>query len=184
MAMDLWQMLASSGAGFRSGAGIYSGIEADRAASYTADSLDVSGGQAVAASQRTAQEEERRAKLLQSRAQAVAAASGAGASDPTVVDIISQIAGQGAYRSQIALYDGLEQQRLLRAKADAARYQGKSARVASEIGAITSAGKTFFDKYGGGGPSASNAPMSGGAFGWGADDPVAAAAYNTYGAGP
>lgn len=149
---ELWKMFQPAAAGMRAGATIYGGYQQKAAADLSASGLESAGDQAVAASQRRAQEELRRSKLLSSRALAVAAASGAGASDPTVVDIISGIAGEGAYRSELALYEGREAKRAMDAKADAARYQGKQARGASYINAATSFGKTMFDKYGGGGP--------------------------------
>lgn len=180
MAYDDFFKSGMLGSGFGLGALIAGGYQQRDAANLAAEGIDIAGGQYVAASQRSAQEQERKTKLLTSRAQAVAAASGAGGSDPTVVDIISNIAGEGAYRSMIALYEGKEAQRAAAAKADAARYAGKSAVTEGYIKGIAGVGRTFFDKYGGGGPTA-RADTN---YGWDTTDYGSGSAYNLYGAGP
>ncbi len=144
------------------GSHIGSGIAANRAGQFAGAQGDMAAGQVEAASQRTAVDVTRRANLLQSKALANAAASGGGASDPTVMDTVSRIAGEGAYRSQLALYEGSDQARALRLRADTARYQGALGERAGYIGAVGSALKggatllgkgssTLFSKYSGGG---------------------------------
>jgi hypothetical protein len=173
--MNLWQLFGGmTGAGLKSGAQIYGGFQANDAAIYAADNAEIAGGQAVAASQRKAQEELKRSRYIQSDALAKAAASGAGASDPTVVDIISRIAGEGAYRSSLALYEGAEANRAYQIKADNLRYEGKAARSAAIVNGLTGFGATFFNKYGGGGPTGSSFTGSNGMgageadpYGWG-----------------
>lgn len=160
--------VASSAMG--AGANIGAGLSSRNAANYQAEQLDQAAGQQRAASQRAAYDETRRSTLLQSRAQAVAAASGGGASDPTVVDLVSRIAGEGSYRSQLALYQGSEAARALEGRADAARFQGKQAARAGYIGAFSSVLKgasSLFDKYGKGAP---------GGMGYGSADPTTAGA--------
>lgn len=76
---------------------------------------DQQAGQELAASQYANQEEQRRAAFLHSRALSLAAASGAGASDPTAVQILSGITAEGAYRGAMELYQGEEKARYLRA---------------------------------------------------------------------
>lgn len=78
----------------------------------------------VASAQRAMLEERRQAQLLQSRALAVAGASGAGVSDKTVVDVIAGIAAEGSYRQSIALYEGMERSRQLRVGAQIRREGG------------------------------------------------------------
>lgn len=119
-------------------------------------------GQEVAVAQRRAIEERRQSQLLQSRALAVAAASGAGASDPTIVHLISQISGDGAYRAAVALYDGEEKARQLRLKSDASRYEAaaalaggeaqKSAYNVSAMSSLLQGAGTLYTRYGMGGP--------------------------------
>lgn len=134
------------------------GAAQQQAAEYEARQMEVGAGQAIAASQRAAQEQRRQAKLVASRALALAAASGAGAADPTVVDIIGDITGEGAYRAAVALYEGEEQARTMRAQAKATRYGGavaeaggRTQRQAAQIGAFGSllAGAgSLYEKYG------------------------------------
>lgn len=83
--------------------------------------------QEVASSQRAALEEERRSRIVQS---AVVARAQGGAGDPTVVDILSDLADEGAYRSAVALYEGQERARQARMGATAARYEASGYRRA------------------------------------------------------
>lgn len=107
-----------------------SGLEEQLARQYEAEQLKVDAGQAVAAAQRDAMEQRRQGELLQSRAIALAAASGGGVTDPSVVKLLSSNAGEIAYRSAVAIYRGEDEARSLNAKAAAALYSG--ARAADE----------------------------------------------------
>lgn len=137
------------------GGQVAGGIAANNAAKYTAQQQEIAGSQGLAASQRTAFSETRRASLVGSRARAVAAASGAGATDPTVVNIEGDIAGQGEYNALSALYEGQEAKRTGDANAALTRFEGKQAKTAAFIGAgstLLKGGTSLYDKYGGGGP--------------------------------
>lgn len=133
------------------------------AAEFEAAQLEQQAGQAEAASQRTSFEEGRKSTLVQSRALALAAASGAGASDPTTIKIISGIASEGAYRQNVALYEGEEKARQLRLGAMADRISGDIGAAASlaqgraielhAAGAALSSGASLYAKYGYGAPS-------------------------------
>lgn len=134
---------------------IAGGVQARRAAEFQAKQAEYNAGQSRAASHLAAADQERRARLVASRAQAVAAASGAGASDPTVMDIISGIAKEGSYRSRLALYEGEDRARTLETQAQALRYGGRGARNAGVISGVTSllkGGTSLYEKYGKGGP--------------------------------
>lgn len=74
---------------------------------------------------RAAQDDILKARTVNSTALARAAASGAGASDPTVMAVLSRTAGEGAYRSALSMYEGEAQARLDRLRAAALRYQGE-----------------------------------------------------------
>lgn len=117
-------------------------------------------GQVQAGAQRTAEDIGRQATLVNSAAIARAAASGAGASDPTVMNIVARTSQEGAYRQAQALYEGEAKARLDRLRAQAARYEGdtvmadaEAARRASMLGAsstvLTGGVKSLsmFDKY-------------------------------------
>lgn len=131
------------------------------AAQYQAAQLEQNAGQAIASSQIAGAEQQRQARLLTSRALAVAAASGGGATDRTITDVISNIAGEGAYRSAVALYQGEEKARMLRMEAEGKRYEASMAidsanarasayRTAATSSLLSGAG-SLFGKYGMGG---------------------------------
>lgn len=114
-----------------------------QAAAFEAAQLRESAGQAQAAGQYAAADAALRSKLVASRALAVAAASGGGASDPTVVSAIAGVAGEGAYRQALALYQGDERARELLTSADAAEYRGAvraSGQGRAAIGDVVNAG--------------------------------------------
>jgi hypothetical protein len=141
------------------------GMQAKRADDFAASQARVNAGQAQAASQRQAYEVNKQTQLAESRALAVAAASGGGASDPTVVSIIAGLHAEGAYQRSIALYGGDEQARALNAKADALEYEGDSAQwnsILSGGGQLAKAtasgfssqaqGESLLRRFGGDGP--------------------------------
>ena len=100
--------------------------------------LDQNAGQVEAASHRAAMDQDRQSQMLQSRALAVAGASGAGAMDPTVLRIIGGIAKEGALASEMELYNGKSQAQAMRLQADATRYQGsQTAKAARTTGFAT-----------------------------------------------
>lgn len=140
-------------------------VTAERArveAQFEADQLNQNAGQAIAASQVAAQEQLRQARLVQSRAIAVAAAGGGGVSDDTIMRLISRNAGEGAYRASVALYQGEEKARQLRMAATTRLYEGDlnaesqlakaDAYDTSAMGGLISGGGSLFAKYGMGGP--------------------------------
>ncbi|MHB0965498.1 MAG: hypothetical protein ACYC36_03500 [Bellilinea sp.] len=138
---------------------------------FQAAQLDDQANNAVATAQRSARDETRRAELIASRALAVAAASGGGASDPTVVHIISDIKGEGAYRSSVAMYQGEERSRQLKIGASAKRYEGsiaaqagldkQSAYKTNAFGSLASGALSLYGKYGKGGPKGGSDPDGG-----------------------
>lgn len=142
----------------------------DIAADYEARQLEHQAGQVVAISQREALDERKKARLLESRALALAAASGGGASDPTIVKIMSDIAGEGAYRAQTALYEGAEESRRLMKGAEARRMGGTmagqsalsmaKAREIASVGTLFSGAGSLYAKYGMG--NQTNTSQSGG----------------------
>jgi hypothetical protein len=173
---------------------VKAGRAARQAAEFEAEQLRQNAGQAQAAGQYAAEDVAMRTKLLTSRALAVAAAGGGGASDPGVVSAIAGIAGEGAYRQALALYGGDERARDLRSAADSAEYRGRlteSNERRAAIGRTVSAGasavrgsaqtrsllrdyesQSLRSKYGGAGPSQINADgnmRNDYAWDWGAD---------------
>ncbi|PJF23515.1 MAG: hypothetical protein CUN56_00515 [Phototrophicales bacterium] len=124
---------------------------------YQAKQLKQQAGQERASAQREMAEEQRRKKLIASRARAQAAASGASA-----LDVLSNIAGielEGDYRSRVAAYEGEEVAKGLEHRADASLYEGqlelasarrraKSAKRRAVIDVASSIGGKLYDRYG------------------------------------
>ena len=101
-------------------------------------------GQERATAQRAAMEQRRQGRLLSSRALARAAASGAGAGDPTVELILGDIGAEGEFRAKSELFIGEERARGFETQADLLIFEseqerrgGRTARKASERQAFT-----------------------------------------------
>lgn len=127
------------------------GQAAQKAAAFEAAQADQQAGQVRAQSQRVAEEERRKTRVLQSRTQALAAASGAGAQDPTVVNLDAQIGATGEYNALSALYEGENKARGYEMQADAARYEGAQTKKAYQMKGLTTAlsgGSSLFQRYG------------------------------------
>lgn len=128
------------------------GASRDREAQFEAVQLEQRAGQLRAAGGRAAMEERRRAQLAGSALQARA---GGGGSDPTVVKLAEDIAGEGEYRALAALYGAEDRAVGDELQAVGKRYSGKDARRAGNIGAgasLLEGGYGMYSKYGGGGP--------------------------------
>lgn len=101
------------------------GIQASQAAAFQAAQLFNKANNAAGAGQRAAYNAQLQTDQLASRALAVAAGSGGGASDPTVINTIARIQSEGAYRQAVALYQGQSNADELRLQGQATTYQGK-----------------------------------------------------------
>ncbi len=129
-----------------------------------AQALELKAGQERAVSQRAAIEQRRRGALVSSRARSLAAASGAGALDPTVVGIMGDLETETEIRTLTALYEGEETARgleygalLERAGGEgqlfAARAGARASRAAADRsfltagGTLISGGASLYDKY-------------------------------------
>jgi hypothetical protein len=98
-----------------------------------ADNLESKAGQERAVAQQQAMAEAQRGRLVSSRAQAVTAASGAGALDPTVNDIMAGINQESELRQKSALYTGEEKARGLEYGAVLERAGGAGTLWAGEV---------------------------------------------------
>jgi len=127
------------------------GALAEQVGRYTAASKRQEANQAIGESQLSAEEAQRQSDYVASRALAVAAASGGGASDPTVVNILSRIAGEGAYRKSVALYEGQSKAQALRSEANIAEAGGTAEKRGRYIGAastLMSGGSSLYSRFG------------------------------------
>lgn len=145
--------IASVGGSIVSGLGqMQAGRAANASAKFQAAQLEQRVGQERAAAQRQAIEERRKAAFAISRGQAVAAASGGGATDPTVLDVTGGVAAQGEYNALSALFEGEERARGAQLQATATRMEGKQAKKAGMIGGLGTiaggVGQTLYMRYG------------------------------------
>lgn len=129
-----------------------------------AKAMEQQAGQERASSQREALEARRQAKLVQSRARALAAAGGGDTSDPTVVNLLGDIDTEGELRALTALYQGEEKAKGLEYQAQVTKMGGiadynvakskANAALVSTAGSIISQGSSLYAKYGMGGAQA------------------------------
>lgn len=139
--------------GLMSAEGTLAAGEGEKEAAYAeANQMETQAGQVRAQSQRAAVEDRRQGRLAQSRAQALAAASGAGATDPTVLNIIGDLEKEGEYRALSDLYAGDSQAQSLEYGAKVRRKTGKQIQGAYQMqaaGTLAQTGSSLFAKYGG-----------------------------------
>ena len=105
------------------------------AAQYEAAQMRQNAMQAQAIGSVRAQTAANNSLVAQSHALAVAAASGGGALDPSVVNVISKLAGEGSLAAQTEVYNGNEVARQTNNKADATVYAGGLKQYAGQIDA-------------------------------------------------
>lgn len=150
------------------------------AARFAGDQMRMNASDAIGASDRTAYDIQRQADYIASTQLARAAASGGGASDPTVMNLIARTKGEAAYKQAIALYEGQSRARSLRMGAAGEEFtgrdemrQGRLAAFGASIGSasvLAKGGVSLYTKYGGGGPSKVNdETFGGGGTGYGFD---------------
>lgn len=141
-----------------------------------ANRYDSSANQEEGAAQRKASEIKRQNKLIQSKATAINAANGGSSADKNFSDLITNMEGEGEYAALTSLFDGSNRANNLRNeavnlrnKATMTRFEGREARKAGNMGAVTSIlgsankGATFYAKYNN--PSPNSTPVNNGASG-------------------
>jgi hypothetical protein len=161
--MPVIAMVAMAASAAVSAAGTIAAGNAQRATlDNQAAQMNQQAGQERAVAQRNAYAQQKNTEYALSRAQAVAAASGGGADDPTVGKVESDIAGQGEYNSLTALYSGEEKARGLEYGAQNKLLEGESAHDSGVIGGVTTLlssaakGASMYSNYGNGGPTPSS----------------------------
>lgn len=113
-------------------------------------SLHQKANEDAAAAQRVQITQNRRTDLALSRAQAVGAASGTDATSPDIINTEGEIAQQGAYNAQSALYEGQAKARTSNYQADIDLFQARRVQQAlpfqqagTVLSGISSFGKLF-----------------------------------------
>jgi hypothetical protein len=137
---------------------------------YSAKIQDQKAMEERAVAQRKAFEHRREEKFAQSTLQARAAASGAGATDPTIIKLGSDIAGRAEYYALSQMASGESaaiarenQAKLDRYSASNQRQQAKSAMMGGFLGAasgVLSGASSAFGKFGGGSFSVGGLPSA------------------------
>lgn len=119
-------------------------------AEFKARQLEQQAQEERAAAQREAMKERRKEQLTQSRLQAVSAASGGGTTDPTVVGLASDIAGEGEQQALMQFALGENRARGREMQAEASRMSGQAAQTGSYFsaaGGLLSGGSSLYTKY-------------------------------------
>lgn len=136
-------------------------------ANYQADQITQNAGQQKASGQAAALNQDTNTSLTLSRARAVAAASGGSMNDSSIVQIMSNIAAEGGYRSNVARYQGDTQSNAMVNQAAATRMGGSIANQGANIAALSTvmsgaAGSySMYNKYGFGSAGSANTNASG-----------------------
>lgn len=146
------EALAIGGSVLKAGGTIFSSRSQAKSLKKEARQLDTQAGLERASSQRESIEERRQSRLLSSRGLAVAAGSGGGADDPTVVNLLANIEGEGEYRALTALYNGDQRALGLEGEAKARRKEAKNVKTAGLINAASTligaaSSKSMYDRY-------------------------------------
>lgn len=117
---------------------IAAGKAAKKDQDFQAVQLDQKANEERASATRVAAQSRNEAALVDSRAQALAASSGGGAGTdaPTIVKLMSGIAGQGELNAQTNLYTGFSRGAGLNDQASAARRSGKASLLGSYLNAF------------------------------------------------
>lgn len=98
-----------------------------------AQQMETQAGQELAAAQRNVLAERQQGNLLAGRARALAAASGADLSSPTLINDMADIAGSEDYRAGTARYEGQSRANALNYGAGVERAGGQAARQAGSF---------------------------------------------------
>ncbi|RWL14888.1 MAG: hypothetical protein EOR57_31575 [Mesorhizobium sp.] len=120
------------------------------AADFEAQQLEMKAKEETAAAQREALDKRREGAIINSRAQALAAASGAGAGTdaPTIVKLMGKTAGEAEYNAGTSMYGGLSRAAGLRDSAKGRRASGKASLLGSVFSGFGSAASGISKAYG------------------------------------
>ena len=128
------------GTALAAGGTVYSGISQYQASKAEAKQLKAKGDNELAKSQREADRRRRETQVLVSRANAVAAASGAGATDASVMATKEKIQAEGDNNAMLDMYNGLVNRSDLYREAATTKASGRSKLFSS----IIDAGSTVY----------------------------------------
>lgn len=126
---------------------LQAGQQRKAAAEFEANVLESNATQRIAIAQRDMFDAQRTTRLVQSRAQAVAAASGGGATSPTALTVMGAMAKEGAYNASRALYSGEEAARGMRLQAFEKRAEGEFAEIGGDLQSQAAQGRGRAAEY-------------------------------------
>lgn len=153
-------VLIGTGLGLNVLGGMRSSRAMRREARLRQEIAGINAQQRVAAGQQAAFEEERQARLAQSRALALAAASGASPSGGSSERVIADVGAEGAYRAALQVYAAKEDARVIRLTGDmeasSLRSQARAARFGAAADLFSGVG-SMYAKYGNNGPDVEGA---------------------------
>ncbi len=137
------------GTGVSAVGAIKQGNDANEAAQANAAAMERRAGEERAAATRESARRNQQTALLLSRQQALAASSGGGATDSTVLGLMGDVAQEGQYQRDSAIYAGESKGINLEDEAALQRWKGRNAQTAGYIGAGSSvlSGVSSFSKY-------------------------------------
>ncbi len=125
------------------GSTIYGGLAGYTQAKGTAANMKKKGDQELAVAQREAERKRRETQLLISRQTAVAGASGAGATDPTVLSVMGKTQAAGDEAAMLDMYNGMVNRSDLRSQAGSVKSEGRS----KLFGSFLDAGGTIYSDF-------------------------------------
>ncbi|KKL80869.1 hypothetical protein LCGC14_2000440 [marine sediment metagenome] len=126
---------------------IRAGNAAKKAGDIEARELRKRAGVRRAVGHREAAEEQRNAELAYSRALSIAAASGAGVSDPTVVKLFADLQAEGDFRVLSRLFVAEDEAQGIEYRSEVAQREGRARRRLGQFSALSTA-VSFAEKYG------------------------------------
>lgn len=129
---------------------VAAGAAQKNAADFEAQQMEMRAKEEVAASQRDAIQKKHEGAILNSRAQALAAASGAGAGTdaPTIVKLMGQTAGEAQYNADSAMYGGYSRSAGLMDSAKGKRAEGKASLLGSVFSGFGGVAKGLTSTFG------------------------------------
>ncbi len=128
---------------------LYKGAQQKKLKDREADAYRVAADRRMAAATRELAAEKREKEFMYSRALAVAGAQTGRTSDPGITTLLADLNAEGEYRMLSVLWAGQNEAEGLIFRAEAARREGRAAKDASYINAITSAVSGYYGMGGG-----------------------------------
>lgn len=141
--LSTWTYLRTASTVLNAYSQVKAGKERQQEQFRYAQQLETQANASQAESQREALVERKKSQYMASRARAVAGASGAGVSDPSVVNALTDIDTQGEVNYLNALYSGNTEAQSLRAGAATARRTGNAEKTAGQYQAFSTGVSAF-----------------------------------------